>query len=62
MPRIRKPRNLSLDPALSEALERWCKSQITPPPFARAVDTAIAVFLETQGVIVKPANDADNAD
>lgn len=51
--RIRKPKNVTLDPDLVEAMTAWCKSQDVKVDFGPAVDVAIREFLKKRGALPK---------
>jgi len=46
MARIRKPITVTLDPALVDRLDEWCRDQEIPPKRAQALDLAIREFLD----------------
>ncbi|NIZ59852.1 hypothetical protein DL239_02550 [Sedimentitalea sp. CY04] len=58
--RTRKPKNLSLDPELVDAMEKWCKAQDFEVKFARAVDVAIKEFLKERGALPERSESEEN--
>ena len=46
MPRIKKPTNLSIDPALLSRLDAWLARQEFPPTKTAVVETALREFLD----------------
>lgn len=58
--RTRKAKNLTLDPILVGAMERWCKTQDVEVPMGRAVDVALKEFLKARGALPEGFEDGNS--